>query len=162
MRWIDHAKVLEAARSLDVRQQPVQKLPLALSVEDNHWHLARAEVPVHILGDDVFEECGLARPGPAHYDAMLHAHDVRPQPGLFVDVVAEHRSSVPVGATDDLRVLRSGDQYGGMGPVLFSPFSSTNELRNDDAAAEEQDGHVQEDLQTLGVAQVKARHGNVP
>src|ERR1700683_537335 len=105
MGWIDHTQILQTARGFYVRQQTVKKLPLALAVEDNHRHPARAESPVHILSDDVFEERRFARPGPANNDAVLHAHDVRPQPGLLVDVVTKHRSSVLVGTADDLRIL---------------------------------------------------------
>jgi hypothetical protein len=35
-------------------------------------------------------------------------------------------------------------------------------LRHDEAAAKEHDGAVQEDFEALGVAQMEARHGDVP
>ena len=39
-----------------------------------------------------------------------------------------------------------------MGPVLLPLFPPANQLRDDEAPAEKQDGAVQKDLQTLGVA----------
>ena len=54
--WIDHAQILQAAGSLDMRQKAMKKLPLALAVKDDHRHFARAEAPHHILRDDVFEK----------------------------------------------------------------------------------------------------------
>jgi hypothetical protein len=35
-------------------------------------------------------------------------------------------------------------------------------LRNNEAAAKENNGAIQEDLKALGIAQMEARHGDVP
>jgi hypothetical protein len=35
-------------------------------------------------------------------------------------------------------------------------------LRNDESATKEQDGTIQEDFEALGIAQLEARHGDVP
>jgi len=47
-------------------------------------------------------------------------------------------------------------------PVFFSLRPASNQLRNDEAAAEEQDGAIEEDFEALGIAQMEARHGDVP
>jgi hypothetical protein len=47
-------------------------------------------------------------------------------------------------------------------PVFLSLLPAANQLRNDEAAAKEQDGAVQEDFEALVIAQMEARHGDVP
>jgi hypothetical protein len=49
-----------------------------------------------------------------------------------------------------------------VGPVFLSLPPAANQLCNDEAAAKEQDGAIQEDFQTLRIAQMDARHGDVP
>jgi hypothetical protein len=41
-------------------------------------------------------------------------------------------------------------------------FPAANEVRNNEASAKEHDGAVEEDLQALVIAQMEARHGDVP
>jgi hypothetical protein len=47
-------------------------------------------------------------------------------------------------------------------PVFFSLLPASNQLRNDEASTKEQDGTVEEDFQALVIAQMEARHGDVP
>ena len=49
-----------------------------------------------------------------------------------------------------------------MGPVLLSLFPAADQLRDNEASAEKQNGAVDKYLKTLGVVQVKAGYGNVP
>jgi hypothetical protein len=47
-------------------------------------------------------------------------------------------------------------------PALLAPLPAANQLRNNETAAEEQDGAIQEDFKALGVVQMESRHGDVP
>jgi hypothetical protein len=46
--------------------------------------------------------------------------------------------------------------------VFFSLLPASNQLRNDEAAAEEQDGDIKENLEALDIAQMESRHSDVP
>src|SRR5208337_3935521 len=146
----------------DVRKKTVEELALPLAVEDNHRHPARSKAPRHVLGDDVFKECGLAGAGPAHDDTVLHPHRIRPEPWLLVDVVSEQSCSVLVGVANHLRIHGSLNNDCWVGPVFLSLPPAANQLCNDEAAAKEQDGAVEEDFQALVIAQMEARHSDIP
>jgi hypothetical protein len=47
-------------------------------------------------------------------------------------------------------------------PVFFSLLPAANHLRNDEAAAEEQDSDIKENLEALDIAQMESRHSDVP
>jgi hypothetical protein len=52
----------------------------------------------------------LPAPVPPSNDAMLDAHGIRPEPRLFVDVVAENRGLVANRSFDDGCVSRAGNR----------------------------------------------------
>src|ERR1700691_124144 len=113
-------------------------------------------MPRYILSDDVFKECRLARACTAHDDAMLDPHRIRPQPRLLVNVVSEERSSSLGGVAYHPSVPGRRNLDGGARPVFLSLFPASNQLRHDEAGAKEHDGAVEEDFQTLVIAQMEA------
>ena len=67
-----------------------------------------------------------------------------------------------IGCLDYLPRLSMPDKDGGVWPILLSSSPATNQLRDEKAAAEKQNGDVQEDLKTLLVAEMEPRHRNIP
>jgi hypothetical protein len=47
-------------------------------------------------------------------------------------------------------------------PAFRAPLPAANQLRNNETAAEEQDGAIEEDFEALRITQMKARYGDVP
>jgi hypothetical protein len=58
---------------------------------------------------------------------------------------------VPIGTANDLRILRCRNQDGRVRPILLSLLSAANQLCDNEASAEEQNGDVQKDLKALVV-----------
>jgi hypothetical protein len=79
-----------------------------------------------------------------------------------MDVVAEHSSLVSTSSANYLRIPRCGYQDSGVRPVLFPLLPAPNELRDDEAAAEKQDGAVKKHFEALRIAEMETRQRNIP
>ena len=93
-RRVDEPEIVEAAGAVNVRQQLLKELQVALTVEDHHGDLVTvlrwSHSPHQILGDDVLEQRRLAAAGHSQHDALHHADLIGPQPGISMNVVPEH------------------------------------------------------------------------
>jgi len=96
VRRVENPQVLQPASCGNVRQKTVKELAVPLAIEDNHGHFPRAKASRQILGNDVFKEGGLAGAGAANDYSVLDSHGIRPEPWLFVHVVAEQSSRTRV------------------------------------------------------------------
>src|ERR1035437_6770204 len=157
IRRIDHAQILQPAGSLDVWQQPLQKLLIAFAVEDNHRHGPVAEAPPEVLSDDVFKKGGLACACSARNDAMLDADRIRPKPGFFVDVVAENSGIGAVRILNDGCVSATCNRQRGVGPHFLPLLAPANEVRKNQSYSKEADREIEKDFQALGASEMETR-----
>src|SRR5665213_145180 len=110
MRWIENPEILETPCCFDVRQETIEKLAFAFTVEDDHRHFPAPESARQVLGDDVFKEGRFAGAGAADDHAVLHPHYVGPKPSLFVNVVSEQRCRTMVRIASDRTILCRRDE----------------------------------------------------
>src|SRR5271168_4376342 len=142
MGRIEHAQILQAAGGLDMRQQTIQKLTLTLAIENNHRHFSTAKAAFQVLRDDVLKKRRFACAGTAHDHTVLHPHNVRPKPRLFVHVIPEQCRRVLVGVLCSGSILCSSNKDWRVRPVLFPLPASTYQLDDDQSSAEEENGAV--------------------
>jgi hypothetical protein len=93
---------------------------------------------------------------------MLHAHNIRPEPGLFVDVISKQSGCLPVRIPDNGRIPYSGDIDPRVRPILFPPFTPTNDLRENEPTTEKEDGTVHEDFEALGIVKMEPGGRHIP
>jgi hypothetical protein len=106
---IKHPQLVHAAGRLDGGEKIGEKLLVALAVEDEHGNpvriTGRAGHTKEILGDDVLEQRGLARPSRSKHHRLHDAGRVRPEPGLAMDVVAQNNRILFGGGFDGSAVF---------------------------------------------------------
>ena len=127
-RRVDEPQVIEAAGAVNVRQQFLEELQIALAVEDHHRDpvtVLRWPNPAHqILGDDVLQQRCLSAAGHSEHDTLHHANSVRPQPRIAMDVVAEHDRALRPCLVNHLFVPRRSHDERRMHSTLFPPGSA--------------------------------------
>src|ERR1017187_9107126 len=108
-RWAEHSQLVHPARGFDGWQKIGEKLLVALAIKDQHGSTVlvfrRSEHSEQVLGDDVFQKCGLAGTSCAEYPRLHHPRRVRPEPGFTMDVIAQHDCVLCVRGLDGLAVF---------------------------------------------------------
>ena len=108
-RWAEHFQLVHPARGFDGRQKVGEKLLVSLAIKDQHRNAVlvfrRSEHSEQVLGDDVFQKCGLAGTSRAEHHRLHNPRRVRPEPGLAMDVVAQHDCVLCVRGLDGLPVF---------------------------------------------------------
>ena len=156
---IQHPKLIEPAGVVDVRQQVVEKLHVALAIEDHHGDVARAvgrlDHPGQVLADDVLEQGGLARAGHAQDDPLHDPDAVGPQVWAPVSVIAEDDGVLGPGFPAVLLIHGRLDHQRRVGPLLLASRSGRGRVpaRKEPAYCKENDVAV--DLRHLSCREVK-------
>jgi hypothetical protein len=162
VRRIDHAQILQAAGGFDVRQKAVKELPLTLAVEDNHRHPARAKAPRQSCAMMFSRNVDLPAPVPPTMTPCFIRTVSGQSHGSLWTLYPSSVAPLWLRIANHLRILGCLNNDCGVRPVLLSLLPAANQLRNNEAAAKEQDGARQEDFKALVIAQMEARHGDIP
>ena len=83
---------------MNIWQQLLKELQIALTVEDHHGDfvtvLRWSHSPHQILRDDVLEQCRLATAGHSQHDALHHPNLIGPEPRIPVNVVPKNNAAL--------------------------------------------------------------------
>src|SRR5438132_6287870 len=130
--WIQDAQLVHSSRRLDGGQKIGEKFLIALAVEDQHGNamgiIGRTDNTENILGDDVLEQRGLSRTCGAKHDRLHDARGIGPEPGLSMDVIAEHDCVLRKSGFNRGPVFGFSNKYWRMRPVRLPSLAECGKV----------------------------------